>query len=523
LLRSVRAGGRHRATAGPTPTASTFQAARSITISLFRSAPGLLLLGWCGLIVALIVVRHRHATRLPAEMPYETVLAYDIGSTDLQTIIIGLLVAVPLALLWLRSTRVELLAPVVAEVTVRWRYVLAASAAGVSVLTFLMLFRPLPDEPGCEGSRVVHLNAHMGIAWSCDSSLFQQVADNPARLLDAGHPRQSRPVYALIGFVLVQTFGRLAGWLGFGQWNGDDARPYVSLVLLNVLVLIAAVAVFARLLLSIGTPVAVTAALAVPVALNGLTVEWTLTPHQQTFAMLVPVVTVLAARSALLDPPGVRTAAWWGLGIGLGASAYGSWIVAVPVIVVALFIRLRLAAVRRVIAFLAAFAAPVVGWIAVCKIVAGSYYNHEAVVYRQFVWVLDSLRLGPTDLWHRTTSYLLLTVREVLGTFELWIAAAVIAVGVVIAVAKRIQLSPSTPRDTATLTAVGLTLVTTLLFLWAIGYYTPRLSIALFPPLLIVAGWVFSRLIAGSAARMGRLTTVAAAVGVAAWLGFLLT
>jgi hypothetical protein len=211
------------------------------------------------------------------------------------------------------------------------------------------------------------------------------------------------------------------------------------------------------------------------------------------------------------------------LGIGIATNAYGSWMVAVPVIVIALFLKLRREAWRRVVALVVAFAAPIVAWIAICRIVAGSYYNHETSAYRQFVWVLDAARLGPNELWHRSTSYLLLTVREVLGTFELWVTAAVIAIGIVVAAIKKIQLSPTTARERATLVAVGLTSVTTFLFLWGIGFYTPRLSAALFPPLLILTGWVYSRIVAASSPWMRRVTTGALATGVVAWVGSLLT
>jgi hypothetical protein len=72
-------------------------------------------------------------------------------------------------------------------------------------------------------------------------------------------------------------------------------------VVLNVLVLIVAAVLFVRLLLRLGTPPVVTAALTVLIALNTVAAEWVLTPHQQTFSMLVPVVTMIAARQALLN------------------------------------------------------------------------------------------------------------------------------------------------------------------------------------------------------------------------------
>jgi len=276
------------------------------------------------------------------------------------------------------------------------------------------------------------------------------------------------------------------------------------------------VVVFARVMLPLGAPVAITAALAVPLALNGLTAEWTLTPHQQVFAMLVPVVTVLMARQALLDPPGWRRALWWGLAVGAAANVYGSWLVTVAVVALALVLKLRLAAWRSVAAFVGGAVAPIVGWMLLCRLVVGSYYNHEAEVYRQLVWILDALATGPADLGRRSASYLLLTLQEILATTELWWATALIVIGVIAAGVLRVRLRPTTPAQQATLIGVGLTAVVTVAFLWAIGYYTPRLSMTLLPLLLIVAGWIYTRL-AAAGTWPGRVVTAMAAVAALVW------
>ncbi len=466
----------------------------------WASAPMFVLLGWVALVAASLLVRHLHAVRLPEHLAYEVVPAYTLGGSDLVTVLVGLLVALPLAaLVWYDRRQPPRVAPVLAATVVRWRPLILGTTIGVGLLTFLTLFRPLPDESelDCPTSRVIHLNGAMGIVWNCDSSLFQEVSAHPGKLLEENHPRQARPTYALVGWLLVQTVGRFSGLFGLGDWQGEDARPYVSLVLLNVLVLIAATALFIRILLPLGTPWLLAAVLTVPVAYNHVTVEWTLTPHQQIFAMLVPVVTVLVTRRALLAPPSWRTALGWGLAVGLAANAYGSWLIAVPVVALALWLASRdRPGVVRAGAFVGGAAAPLLAWMLVCKIVAGSYYNHEAVFYRQFVWILDAAGQGPGELWEHLSSYTLLWVRSLLGTRELWLAGAVLGAGVVVAVLRRVSLWPETPEGRATLWAVGVSGIVSLAFLWAIGYYTPRLSITVLPLVLVAAGWVWSRALA---------------------------
>ena len=494
------------------------KAARLIT------APGLLLGTWCVLVAALFVVRHLHPPLRPTATPSEIDPASTIGATQAQRILIALVVAVLLAGVWVVSERSKLPTPVVASRTVGWRLSIAATALGVSVLVFLMFFQPLPNDLGCSSSMLVRLNPHMGFIWSCDSWLFQDAAKNPSLLLHQAFPRQDRPVYTILGSGMLYTIGQVVGWLGFdGSYQGIDIQALVSLDLLNVLVLMAAAVLLVRQLLAMGTPIALTAALATPLVLNDVTTQFTFTPHQQTFAMLVPVVTVLMTRRTLLDPPRWHMACWWGLALGVGALAYGSFVLTVPVVVVALCVKLGLKAAPAAGAFVAGFAAPQIGWIALCRLVVGSYYNHEVTAYRQFVWVLDSLRRGPGDLWRRSASYLLLTLQEIIGTRELWVAGAVIGLGIVLAVLRRIDLTPGTADDRATLSAVAWTAVVTVLFLWGIGYYTDRLSTTLLPLLLIVAGWVYSRLAGDLRGWTRRLVSLVAAAAVLGWLAFILT
>src|SRR5687767_611290 len=63
-------------------------------------APGVLLVGWCLLVAALILVRHVHASLVPVASPYEFAPAYGFGGSDAQILIIGLIGAAVLAAAW---------------------------------------------------------------------------------------------------------------------------------------------------------------------------------------------------------------------------------------------------------------------------------------------------------------------------------------------------------------------------------------------------------------------------------------
>ncbi len=470
------------------------------------SVPALLTLSWCALVILTIVVRHAHATVFPFETPYETPLAFDVG------VIPGVVVALLLAgLTWWDRRAGAKTVPNIAPIDVRPRVLALIVTGSVLVLAFVMLLRPIPEISG-SCPKIVQLNSFMSIEWSCDSSWFQRLAEDPSQLLDQGQPRQGRPLYVLVGSLLTYTVGRAAGWLGLGQWQGEDARSFVSLVLINFVVLGFAAYYFARRMLRLGALPAAVAGLSVFLLYNDVTAEWSWTPHQQTFAMLVPVVTVLAAAQAMVRPVGWREALWWGLGVGLLSLAYGSWIVTAAAMGLVFLVRKHF---QALLGFGAGFAALAGGWILFCKIVVGSYYNHEAVVYRQFLWILDAWEMGLDVFLRYVGSYFLLTIREILGTGELWALAALTTVGIVIAALKRVDLRPADAHGRALLGATALTIGVYAVFLFGMGFYTTRLSAGLVPAALFLVGWVFSRL-----SPAARWTAFIPAGAAAAWLAF---
>jgi hypothetical protein len=207
--------------------------------------------------------------------------------------------------------------------------------------------------------------------------------------------------------------------------------------------------------------------------------------------------------------------------VGLGSLAYGSWLLTVVVIAVAMVIKLRKAALRPVLSFLGGVAAPVLARMALCYAVVGSYYNHEIQGVPGVRVVARPRPVRPVAPLH-----------VVYAADPPGVSRHTGAVGDRRCPRGRDHrrgrpadiAGPSTEEDRALLWSIGLTQALTVVFVWGIGYCTSRLSVALIPPMLFVAGWIFARIAAaGSRAWTGRVLAVASAVAVVGWTGLILT
>jgi hypothetical protein len=394
------------------------------------------------------------------------------------------------------------------------RWVVLASVAGTLLGAHLVLFGPWPapsELPFCVER--AQLNSAMSYPVNCDSAEFLRLAHHPARVLNYRNSRQSRPGYIALSAATTATLGPVTHALRLDRLYRQPDRAYLPLVLINLAVTAAAIAVLAWLLAGLGTPRIATVALCGLVAVNEVTKAFVWTPHQQMFALLVPVLTVAAGRWVLLRPPGWRALAALGGALGLAALVYGSFLITVAAVVPILLFRRRLLGTG---AFLAAFALPQLTWMAVCKLVSGDYYSAETHTYDQFIWLAKAVKPGGNDLVAQTHDMTVTTLRAVFtaGTVGLLIAGGL----AVLAVLLRVRLGSATPEQRATLVAAGLTIVAAVAFTWGIGIIADRLMFHAMPALLLLAGWLAARLATRSTA-VARVTAglLAAAVAVSMW------
>jgi hypothetical protein len=420
------------------------------------------------------------------------------------------------ALLWIWDLRRRVIpddapGPVPRPVRVWW--LLGGSVVGVIIGAHLLLLAPMISDPFC--ATPVHLNRYMAYVVNCDSALMQEMADHPELIFEPENMRQSRPGYLVLSTTANGIIGPIADRLGIDRAYGQDDDAYIPLVLINIAAASTALALFVWLLRGVGASWTVSVALGAVLIVNDLTKPFMWTPHQQMFVLLVPLLTVVAVRWVLTADPSWRALAVAGLGLGFVVLVYASVLTTVAAVAIVLAFQ-GVRAIGRIAALVASAALLPVAWIAVCTAVSGSYYNHEATVYHQFRWLVESSAPGDPSWYQRFKSYAVFTVAEVLAAATPFLL--VVTAVVVIAVLARARLVPAEGSERSTLIGTGLALLLGLAFCWAIGTYTYRLAYHIVPPLLLLIGWVATR-----STRLGRVPDVAICLLAAVWIGLELT
>lgn len=399
----------------------------------------------------------------------------------------------------------------------RWRVLVPASLAGVLAGAHFLLLAPMISKPMC--ATAVHVNHYLAYPLNCDSILFMELAHHPSLLLAhanlghyplarraavmkqlyADHVRQSRAGYVELSALAVRALGPAAASLGLDHLYGQANTAYVPLVLINLIVLVAAVALLARLLRDFSAPAAVVITLCSLLVLNDLVKAFFWSPHQQMFVLLIPLATIAAGRWFLLEPPSWLMVAVVGLGLGLAALIYANVVISLGVLVVILLARGWQGVVRAVTLGLTFAIAPE-SWIWACRLISGTYFDNDSANYREFVWLPDALGQG----WHTLLARLELasvsSVRELVGADG--VTLGLVAAFMVAAIWAGVRLTAVTERDNAVLTATGLTIAFSLLFGWGIGLVATRVMFDAFPALLVLAGWMATRFAVKSRATM---------------------
>jgi hypothetical protein len=467
----------------------------------YRRVTTLLLAGWCAGWVLYLWSAQAGRYGCPAGQP-----SCDRFPAPAHSWLWGLAGGVVLAALCVvQARRPAVNATASAEGRPRRRWLILGGVAGAVLGAHLVLLGPMTEGAFC--AKPIHVNRVMAYPLNCDSGEFMSLAHYPSRILEYHNLRQSRPGYVALSVVAERTIGPVARALRLDRLYGMTDRAQFPLVVINLAATAAAIALLAWQLAGLGTPRPANAALCGFLAVNEVTTAFTWTPHQQTFALLVPVATIVVGRWLLL----ARAVRWGpaalaGLAAGGASLVYGSFLITAAVAGIILLFQRRLLALA---AFMAAFATPQLAWMALCEIVSGDYHNEELEVYDQFVWLPRAAGRGADALWMATHDATLTTARELFSicTVPLLLIAGLAAV----AVLTRVRLSVLSESQRATVIAAGLVAVAGVAFGWGIGLMADRVMFHAFPALLVLAGWVAAR-IAAASPRAGRLVTAGVVV-----------
>jgi hypothetical protein len=231
---------------------------------------------------------------------------------------------------------------------------------------------------------------------------------------------------------------------------------------------------------------------AVPFLFNDTVKTFFWTPHMQFFNLLFPVLGLTLCRAILVGRPfPTLKVLFVGLALGVLALAHGSALFLLPALAATLTMKARLdgskswsrAGLRPVLLALG-FAIPLGLWMFVAWRSGGDYNDITIRKDRNFIWILDALRVGPGELLARASSYFLLYARvleRVCGLLAVFGVLLLFA-----ALALRMPLSPSMPHRRRALTASLLMLSSSLALLYMVGGYAERFMFFVGPILLVI-------------------------------------
>lgn len=332
---------------------------------------------------------------------------------------------------------------------------------------------------------------------NCDSDEFQYVAAHPELLLSRQY-RQSRPLYAVIGWTLARPFH----WLGIasvGRSLVANARQtyrkaptpaaympeYAGLVLFNLLLVTTAVILFLRLsgARRLFDPLTV-----FPLAMmivNEVTKAFFWTPHTEMLNVFIPMASVALYRWILERRRDVTWGETASLGvlIGVGALAYGGFaVMAAGAALCVLVVRWKSMAKGGLL--LLSFFIPAFVWVTFVRIMSGNFYSLEINLNRDFIWIIDLFRAGNST---RTFWTLLLTTEAYGETIRDVCLLPLIVLGLLGAfLASRGRLRETMTANRPAMVSVAVYLVPAFFFYWGLGLYYSRLTWSLVPPIALL-------------------------------------
>jgi hypothetical protein len=344
----------------------------------------------------------------------------------------------------------------------------------------------------------VHFNLH------CDSYRFIVLAQDPHGLLELDNKRQGRPLYILLGWALAIPFRALPSefteqYLPNVNFMGLSPEHYLpefsGFLLLNGLLLLASILLFRRLLGSTSLLNAWTLLPLVVLLANEVTKAFFWVPHLQIFNIFVPIASLSLY---CWMQPRLQTLTWLhfsvvGLLVGFGALIYGSFAVTAVGAALCILVGEGTNALRERLAskslqsflLLGSFFLPTAAWVGLVTSLTGSFYNHEIVKFRQFVWLGDSLAQGANVLFADLAANFV----EYTHTVATVLAFPCLALASVVAITLALNVSHR-PDDLYKSRgfAVLLYFLSALLFYGLMGFYQTRLSWALVPAVLLILG-----------------------------------
>ena len=387
-----------------------------------------------------------------------------------------------------------------------------ALGLAVTVIGFLIGPRIPADQQqkACVGN--IELPGPFGIHLNCDSPEFLSLADSPQRLLEPLNYRQSRPGLIIAASLLQAPLSLISPALNTHPSLEQDPASivesfrrnisaYVAYVILNAAILLSTFYFLRRIAQHIGLDGRDTAPILVSTGLllvaNDVSKAFFWSPHTQMFNILVPVIAVYAAlralEGALCDK---RFVLAMGLGIGLGMTAYGAFLVTLVCILATGTLasvresswERRMQGMSNLAVLLMLAGLPSIVWYTFVRVTVGSFHSAELTEYA-FRWMGELWSKGFDALLGRcleiVAGLLAGAVPQMLSLFALLLFLVIIAL-------MEPKAAASAWRQTAPSVIMGIGVsVVVLAFYTGVGWIFDRLAYPIIPS-LVVAGGMFA-------------------------------
>jgi hypothetical protein len=261
----------------------------------------------------------------------------------------------------------------------------------------ISLFRTYPSSPAC--GRVMNLLGSLNVLINCDSAVFMKDAQDPSRVFEGTSVYQDRPAHSTLAWVI----GSILKWLGIpnqtrevvgnsGQVTNYESIFYLSYLVINLGILLAAVLlainyVFGTLSSAkIGKIKLIVLIVMLTVAANELTKTFFWTPHSQMFNVLLPVLglTLLSLRMRIVR---FRQIFLWSALISMLMFFYPLFGILFGILFFVPYANL----LKRLLT-VSSFSFVYLLYPSILEILGGRYHNPNVDNYRQYVWLLDSIR-----------------------------------------------------------------------------------------------------------------------------------
>ncbi len=349
----------------------------------------------------------------------------------------------------------------------------------------------------------------MGFLSTMDAFEFVVAAIQPSLLLQPKFYRQSRPLYILMGSVVGYTvyyttyplhnvFKKELQQRSLHKNSEIETEKellffcfFYGYVILNIAILLISLLIFDKIMRSfklkwVNKPFLYGLMLFLLVA-NSETKYFIFSPHQQLFNILVPIISIYLATRFVRGTADTKTLYISAFLSGIGMLVYGNALLLLGTLAIIFILRLQKERygfkklILHLVTITFLFIIPLATWQLILILNHTTLYSAEMEGYRQFVWMIDSLKISFFEFLKRVavnSKYYLNTLGVLIPSLSIFILS------ILLIDRKRIKWNDQN------LTLPALLLLMYFIFYLVLGYYADRLTFGLTPFIIFFTAYI---------------------------------